>query len=228
MDQRTIKAQYSIASLDNVGVNYWAIPKCGSTTLLYELIKVDSPNVFEKYNKMYMDNEVHQWVHNTRILRYLTAEEALNNGYDNITTVRGPERRFISGYKDFMYKRPNHGIGGTDDYREEFQQIRANPSVPAMLDLLVKYNDQQRDIHFRSQTSFLHSPHIVKLNIDNIHNEVRDKTKLLIDVGQALHVTESDLQLTQYEKDMLFEIYKEDYQMIIKERLKFNRDGTLQ
>ena len=84
----------NIIKFDELGINYWAINKNASSTLTMHFGEavgdIEKPNLAEIKLGVSFKNQGHH--------RYITPDEALNNGLLNFCVTRDPCRRFISVY----------------------------------------------------------------------------------------------------------------------------------
>lgn len=151
----SVKLKYNIASFPTLRVNFWAIPKCGNTTLKFALIRTNNPAAFDLMRSQgKTHDDIEQWVHQAGNCAYITPETANSNGFVNFTVVRDPIDRFTSGYQDFTQKRPMHKMVGSKYFVNEFEKLRKKPTMEHLLEILQNTTDAERDMHFKSQTSY--------------------------------------------------------------------------
>ena len=146
-----------IFSYPKYSLNYWSIPKSASTSIKYALLQKE-PFTNRHYAK---DPKFHgDFLRWHRILHTLSNKEqisievegALSNGFKNFTAVRHPYERFISMYKDFVFRRPKEDIAPSAFSIEEF------PSIDIFIDAILE--DHPEDLeetnpHIRSQSSYV-------------------------------------------------------------------------
>lgn len=132
----SVKLTYSICTLGDY--NYWAIPKCGNTTVKYLML--------HKYGLAIHDDlgdSIYRWVHSESKMKYITPDEANSNGKQNFTFVRDPVERFISLHKDFCIR------------RKEIPEIYGNSPEELLQYLQNNTDERSLNIHCRSMSYFL-------------------------------------------------------------------------
>jgi hypothetical protein len=82
--------------------------------------------------------------------------------------MRHPVDRFYSTYNDFMYARAYHSMVGRNGFGDAVDRVRVKPSITKMLDVLEKFDDSQRDTHWRSQAAFTPSTEIHRYRVENL------------------------------------------------------------
>lgn len=132
----SVKLTYSICTLGDI--NFWAIPKCGNTTIKYLMLERYGLAITEK-----LDDETYRWVHSESKMRYITPEEANSNGKVNFTFIRDKVDRFISLHKDFCIR------------RKEIPEIYGLSPDELLEYLLNNSNERNLNIHCRSINYFL-------------------------------------------------------------------------
>jgi len=160
------KILYSIASIEDI--NFWALPKCGNTTIKYKLLELYNPQIINEYSS---DN-VDEWVHGTKLMDYITSFDAMSNGKYNFTFVRNPIDRFVSMYKDFCCTRniiqSVHGlsIDGFIGYLENILKDEINANI-----------------HFRKQSYFLEHFNGDIFDIDDYTSEKHNVRTMKIELN---------------------------------------------
>ncbi|MDB3929734.1 tetratricopeptide repeat protein [Paracoccaceae bacterium] len=182
---------HAICSIGNL--NYWAIPKCGNTSIKRFLLQKLNPVILDGLKDF---ENVNVLVHKHHCFEYLTPLGALSNGKMNFTFVRDPLERFISFYKDFCLKRRNPALS-------EYHKI----NIDSALDLLEWQfkNKQELEInpHLRSQNYYLKrfEGHIFKI----------------IEFDSVRVNTTSEMPAINLSEKQIFrikEIYKDDFQYL--------------
>lgn len=177
----SVKLLYSIATIDKY--NFWAIPKCGNTSIKHDLLDVYGLAVTND-----PDDSTYRWVHKESLMRYITPNEANNNGNYNFTFVRDPVERFISLYKDFCIRRK--------DIPEIWQK------TPEQLFEIISNQPQERllNIHMRSLSYFL--------------NEFKGDIFLINDYKNKLNSIEKDTTIAEELKNKVKDYWSADYRYI--------------
>lgn len=132
----SVKLTYSICTIGDA--NFWAIPKCGNTTIKYLMLQKYGLAVTSDVN-----DEIYKWVHSESRMRYITPDEANSNGKYNFTFVRNKVDRFVSLYKDFCIR------------RKDIPEIYGLSPHELLQYLLVNRNERSLNIHCRSISYFL-------------------------------------------------------------------------
>lgn len=173
------KLAYSIASIDQF--NFWAIPKCGNTTIKYQLLKAFKPE------SLLENDSFDRWVHRTDLMDYITPQEALNNHKYNFTFIRDPIERFKSLYKDFCCTRSDipeiYGI-----------------SLEQLVNKLREYIEREMsaNIHLRSISYFLEKFHGDVFLIDDFEGLRLNRRNRSIDVSSDILAQVKELWAQDY------------------------------
>lgn len=181
-----VKLTYSIVSIGPC--NFWAIPKCGNTTIKYLLLKKYKPRWLKS-----LDDESNQWIHHEKLADYITPFDANTNGLYNFTVVRNPIERFKSLYNDFGYVRKT-----------------AIPEIKGMsIDQLITYiskasNERHLNIHLRSQMYFLKAFRGDVFNLNDLN------------LPQKLNQTNVDIELTENQKQRILMMWEPDLTFLEK------------
>ena len=174
------KILYSIASIEDI--NFWALPKCGNTTIKYKLLELYNPQIINEY----LSDSVDEWVHSIKLMDYITPFDAMSNGKYNFTFVRNPIDRFISMYKDFSLTRKMEALHG--DSINEFIRYLEN-------ELLDEIN---ANIHFRKQSYFLEHYNGDIFDIDDYTSEKHN-------------VRTMNIELNTKQEERIKYLYSDDY-----------------
>lgn len=187
----SVKLRHNISSWDSLKLNYWGLPKCGNTSIKYALAKASEL-------KLQKVDDTCVWVHKENLTKYITPQQAIQNGFKNFTVVRDPIERFISMYKD-IHRREQLG-----------RKIGKNKSINTFLKYLEKTPDEKRDVHFRSQCYFL------------VHNEkvipdilTYDEIEAMLNVKlEKLNTIKSEVKMTDEQKNKVHELFIDDYKKL--------------
>lgn len=135
MNIEYIKLQYGITCWPDHKLNYWGIPKCGSTSVLWMLHSDNDPPVdFDP-----------TWIHRKQVVNYIDKGTALSNGFKNFATIRNPYTRVESMWKDFCNLRPTL-----------LPKCSGLSFIEFINNIIVKSTDTlETNIHLRSQCYFI-------------------------------------------------------------------------
>lgn len=192
----TQKDKYrNISSWDKLKVNFWAIPKCASTTIkthLYLLENNTTPDTSTFF------------VHDEKYVKFINEIEASQNDYINFTVTRDPYERFISIYNDLILSRPQRGI-------------RAGLNPEMSLNDLIEFIDTSNydilDIHLRPQSYFI-TKNILCINLQHLqHDWPFNFSSPMFIINKSKNVINKQLSINQ--KDKIYTLYKPDF-------IKFN------
>jgi nitrous oxide reductase len=196
---KQIKNRYNISKWDSLELNYWAITKCGNTSVKAALLAKCG---VKHQNK----DEINAWVHDISNVKYITSQEAINNGYVNFSVTRNPYDRFISMYKD-VKRRHNHF----------FREITVE-TIDDLLQYIKNTPEKDRDIHFKSQSYFICDKNgkilvDIVYDIDKINkifdmqlnklNEIVTDKKIILSKKQTTDIEilfANDFEFLKYEK----------------------------
>jgi hypothetical protein len=189
----------NITSWKKARLNYWGIPKCGNTSIKYTLMMLDKNARLELINS----DRPELVAHSPSLVSYITMEEALSNGYTNFTVVRHPYERFISAVNyiikdrriDTIYDMPSHIT-----------------NIDTLLDFIEDTPDESRDIHIRSQFSFI-SDSQERILVDKIFKleNIREIEQFI--GSRVFHSNKSSgaRKLSREQKKRIWCIYNKDF-----------------
>jgi hypothetical protein len=145
------------------------------------------------------------WIHNENNANYINIDTALSNGNKNFTVVRNPYDRFISMYKDTQ-RRHDHFFRKNKD-----AQIK---TIDDLISFIEKIPDENREVHFRSQSSFISKKNKILPSFMFDINDVNGiETFLGVDVKHMNSInTKVELNLAQ--KKRVFSIYQKDFELL--------------
>lgn len=188
----TQKDKYrNISSWDTLQINFWAIPKCASTTIKTHLYLL-------QYNTTPIVSPF--FVHDEKYVKFINELEAFENNYTNFTCTRNPYDRFMSIYNDLILSRPERGI-----------QAGLNPemSLNDLIDFINGSNYDNLDVHLKPQSYFITKPmHCIKLHRLSCDWPF-NFTKPVFIINKSKNV--SNEQLTKIQKDKVYSLYKSDF-----------------
>ena len=193
------RRKYNIASIK--GLNYWAIPKAGNTSIkMYLLNKFDSFDI-EDVDPLGTNNIVHK---DKQGFNYLNKNEAFSNKNINFTFIRDPVSRFISFYKDFCLKRKNTAM-------PEFFGVNIDECIRLISNHFRGSEMSNVNPHFRPQSYYI-SP-----DYSGLIFSIEDFDDLRVNVSQG-----DDLMLTHEQRENVMSLYLNDYKLL--ERVQSIKD----
>jgi len=196
-NQKRLKQQFNITTWPNKKLNFWGITKCANTTIKYALLD----NIDIKPDTTHPNNHIH----NPSNVKYISKEEALQNGFTNFTITRNPYDRCVSLYKDFILKRNNIKLKGIKINRESIN------SFDAFVKIMLLNESVQKEIHFRTQTSFISNNS--NICVDKIF-DMYDTKNIENFIGSSLSTLNKslgDVALNKQNKKIIYNIYREDF-----------------
>jgi len=198
----SLKLKYNISCYDELGLNFWGIPKNGNTAVKLALLQ----KIGKIEKKQVHPNDIGVEYHKEHLIPYIDPNTAINNGNLNFTVIRHPYERVLSLYKDFGLRRKQ-------------SSIQQHKELDDFISYIESTNDSQ-DIHLRSQSYFICNdkgeiqPSVV-CNLINIHQFLYTRS---IDLQIINKTTPIDITLNQKQKQAIQNRYKKDF-----EWLGFNR-----
>ena len=186
---KTTLRRYNIAHICNV--NYWAIPKCGSTS-----IKLYLSDYYNKQYREYKQSEHYSHIHKEgNSFKYLTPTEALNNKMHNFTFIRDPYARFISFFQDFCRTRINPAM-------PEFFNVSIDKCIDMIEKNFANYNQENLNPHYRSQSYYLN-------NFDGLLFDINDFNKIIVNKSK-----DNNARLTYNQIERISKIYSLDFKYL--------------
>jgi hypothetical protein len=197
----SLKTKYNITAWDSIGLNYWAITKCGNTSVKASLLEKTG----RQLNKQ---DGINSWVHNDKNVKYISREQALKNGYLNFSVTRNPYDRFISMFKD-VKRRP----------KQFFKNGEKIKSMNNLIDYIQSIPDECRDVHFRSQSYFVcdQKGKILVNQIFDINDTEKLFESLNLVVGK-MNSIETEINLDDEQKAKISNLYWKDFEYLGYER----------
>ena len=195
----------------NIKVVFHGIPKNASTTIKNALYHLDTGEQFDNDNK--------QWIHKGNEKggsEYPPIEEISTKyrPYKHLAVVRHPYERFISFYTDLVQRTAAHRFETPPFYTDNNLDI-TKFSVDQCIDMLDTYNDDQGDEHFISQSLFIHNDVLFYMQMNDLNNGWNSFCEFfsLSEVPlQHYNNSKGSIELTQDQKDRLFNRYKTDFE----------------
>ena len=211
-----IHTEKSITSYDNLGINFWCIPKCGNTSTKLAFLKLNDPALFsgtiEKMMRSDQD-DTHDFIHRVQFNKFITYEEATSNGYRNVSVVRNPIDRFCSAYRDFVFKRSTSGFGKFPKFEVFIKKARQDNDMVSFLKGISELDYEDIDAHFRPQSVFVDDcVEVFKLeHMSELSKEIHPKLHL-----DSLHSTmgwydKTDSMLTDEVIDLIRDFDSDDF-----------------
>ena len=170
MLQKSIVRQ-NITHWPELGINYWGINKNATSTITLHFGQLvgDIPKPTE--------DQIHQgvaWKISQNQDRYISSDEALNNGYKNFCVIRNPYDRFVSCYNHFA--NPIHDVQKQTQRKARFN----NSWTPNdFMEHIAKTFETGRKInkHWRKQIAFIGdlSKFNVVIKIEELNQSWKDQ-----------------------------------------------------
>ncbi|MGB5325899.1 MAG: sulfotransferase family 2 domain-containing protein [Pseudomonadales bacterium] len=144
-NQEELKLTTGILELQELGANYWSVPKCGNTSIKFACLRAQG-------NSFQQDPEdIYVAVHAVGLAPYIEKKRALQNGLLNFTIIRHPVERALSMYRDLAGKRQGKRIDGSAEFKLAWQTfLGSKHSFDRFVDLMCNFRDKDKDWHFRS------------------------------------------------------------------------------
>lgn len=130
-----------ITSFPRLGVNYWGITKCASTSMKHHLLEQE----LGRRTTFRQPTAIHAKIAGY----YISREDGLSNGRVNFTVTRHPVSRALSAWRDLCHTRPERGIAAGIDPSWSFRDL---------MTFVAERDDDDLDVHFRSQSWFITAP----------------------------------------------------------------------
>jgi hypothetical protein len=198
--QRGLQLKYNISTWPKSDINYWGIQKCGTTSVKYMLHYKNHYKRALFFDKVKNYNN-YNWVHDAALTRYISKDEALTNGLQNITNIRDPYDRFLSMYTDICIRRK-------DTTFKDF----SFRSIEDFLDYL-ELNINKSDKHMRTQSYYIvEDDKVIPKTIDIQRMDLMEKI-LGLKIPE-LNQTNNDIYLTDEQKDQVYHIFQQDFEVI--------------
>ena len=178
---------FNIVSYPRYKVNFWGIPKCGSTSVKIALSDQQHlPSVLE-------DRGIEHF-HKKRYHNYIFPFEALSNGFENISFIKHPYLRMISIYKDFGVKRSNTSLD---------------------INTWIQENINYEHNMFNSISWFLSRDE--KILCDNVMNvsEINSYMKKHNVIVSRYNTHDGDFELSDHSKDLIKLKYQQDFKLFV-------------
>lgn len=197
-------AQRKITQWNNLHLNFWAINKCGSTSMIFTLIHKNNPtNTLELLEQQF---ETMRWTaFNYHNVQWISEIQANSNNFLNFAIIRHPFARFLSMYKDIFLDRR---------YIAERHGIDPNLTLLEFATYLTDTPDEDLDPHFKSQSAFLlGSRNLMYFDLGTIHNVKTNFPKPELHMHDTKNVY-LDISNVDKLKNLIYDRYQQDYKML--------------
>lgn len=198
-DKETIRQ--NILTFPELGYNYWAINKNATSSLAYYF----ALQIGLKPNSEHQDAKTKLKHQN----RYISQDQALNNGLKNLTVVRNPFTRFESCYR--MFKFPKDDIHSLAASKARFDKNFSSQDFLLSIQKTWDFRKKQGNKHYWKQTWFVPDKsqidYIIKL--ENLSNGWPSDLPVPKEHTNRSY-NKSNIEY-DYDKELLFEIYKDDF-----------------
>lgn len=189
-----------VTKWDKLGVNYWAIPKSGNTSMKIHLWELQYGRKFESnpmdihYNKTFSKDVVK-----------ISVSEANQSNLYNFTVCRNPYSRFKSMYKDLCTTRLERGrlAGCSPDW-----------SIEDFCDFVINHDDPVNtlDAHFLEQHRFIDESRcdVSIFKLESLYDDWKLPFPPMIRTSNR---TEGIVELNDYTKESIYKFYREDFEV---------------
>lgn len=186
MNSQQLKLKYNIVQVSELGLNYWAIPKVGNTSIKAAILKAGGVSY---------DNE--QGVHHHSKLTYISPVTAMSNGLRNLSVVRDPYDRFVSMFADTVRRPRTFGFRDSPSLADLQRHIESRP-------------DNKRNVHYRSQHYFITHFGVVIPKILHLSESEQISAAFGIDIP---HLNRTTIDQTA-DHDWVKRVYEQDYNIL--------------
>lgn len=193
----------NISYWPKLGVNYWGITKCANSTVKTHLYELEYQKEFEftKETK----------IHSSSLINYITEDEALRNNLKNFTVTRNPYDRFSSIYRYMILSRPKRGAKAG---------LNKDMSIDGLLSFIENTLDNERDVHLKTQCSFITTNDIIIIDSKRISDDW--PFDFLAPSGfKNKSSNQEKIIFTTNQKNRIWKLYKEDF-----ERFGYSKDSN--
>ncbi len=211
MKELSVQLKYNIATFPNLQLNFWAIPKCGSTTIKTILLREDNPSL---YNRCKNNPHTRHWAHGN--CKYITPEQTKQNGFKNFAVLRDPILRLYSMYK--ALDRLGDNMQGGKHFKEDIKDFFKNRNVLDFVKLLGRHDDKERNIHFKSQKSYCIFDDIIKLDLSTISSTIQQiHPSLIVDIRLGItDIRPGTIAPDEADEDIIgqiHQVFEEDFKL---------------
>ena len=203
-----VAKKYNIVTYKKLNVNYWAVPKSGNTSIKYALAVAVNPSLIGTLDKKFIAHHK---------CDYITPEQALSNNRLNFTVIREPTSRLISLYNTFVDRKVNgkNVLTGSKKFTNHSKQLPNNLTISQFISFLSEYDDNERNIHYKSQSFWGDREGMILLKLNNIKNTLPELISINSSDIQYINVTEKPFKNTLSEQDTqsCYRLFEKDYQL---------------
>lgn len=195
----TVK-KFNISTWSSIKANYWGITKCGNTSVKYALLEKEGKNIHKPEG-------VSQWVHDEKIIKYISITKALNGTFENFTVIRNPYNRIISMYNDFIKRKKLYliALGNT---------AKSINNIDDFLEYLISVPNNNLNEHFKPQTDFiLIKNKIVVDHIFDINNIIEINKKYNLNIPH-INTTNNKIELNSHQRRIINKLYEKDFKIL--------------
>ena len=196
---------------------FHGIPKNASTSIKNILYEAEWRKPFEG-NK--------QWIHKGNdkggsIYPSITMIQSNKYAsYTHFTIVRNPYDRFKSFYSDLFLGTTKIRNNVPPFYIDNNILLKPTP-LNEVIDMVCSFTDEEADEHFASQSSFVYKEPIWFLKMESLQEEwvsMCDELNIAYQPLPVYNKSDSNVLLTEDQKDKIYNRYKQDF-----ERFKYER-----
>lgn len=201
-----------ICKFENLGINYWAIPKNASTTLKIHFSQLNHVGKVEwneeEYSRQNPQARLNMENAASEHIQYITENEAIHNGLKNCIFIRHPFRRMLTTYS-FMFQ--NNWFKRKSAFKNLFTEGMSFENF--LLTIYDKKLYVNYDTIFVPQTAFLPKDHLLDVFVDIDHLTKKWPFKF---PSPTIHVNKSNSyqykdQMTEDAKALIYAMHSSDF-----------------
>jgi len=195
----------NIIKFQELGINYWAINKNASSTLTMHF--GEAVGDIQKPNLAEIQLGVSFKIKDEALSRYITPNEALNNGLLNFCVIRDPCRRFISCYNHL--KNPQTEVQKNTISKARFDYNWTPNDFMQYIDHTFE-TGQKINKHWKPQMDFLmdmsNFDHVIK------QEHMIEQWPISHIIGPPKYVANKTQHAEyDYDKQKLYKLYQQDF-----------------
>lgn len=197
----------NITHWPELGINYWGINKNATSTITLHFGQLvgDIPKP--------TDYQIHQglaWKISPNQDRYISADEALNNGYKNFCVIRNPYNRFVSCYNHLA--NPIHDAQKQTQHKARFDTSWTPNDFMEHIAKTFK-TGKRINKHWRKQIDFVGdlSKFNIVIKLEELNKSWKDQLNC---PAPSILSNPSSHHKLQFDHKRLYEIYQNDFEAL--------------